>query len=43
MLAIKLKVVALTKKEIKTGCVHPLTAVHFLETERVEKLVHRKL
>ena len=36
-----LTVVTLTKKK-KKGCVHPLTAAHFLETERVEKLVHRK-
>ena len=31
------------KNKKKKGCVHPLTAAHFLETERVEKLVHRKL
>ena len=46
-----LTVVTLTKKKKKEeeeekkkkGCVHPLTAAHFLETERVENLVHRKL
>ena len=31
------------KNKKKTGCVYPLMAVHFLEPERVEKLVHRKL
>ena len=31
------------EKTKKKGSAHPLTAAHFLETERVEKLVHRKL
>ena len=51
IVALKLPVVTPTKKKKKKKkkkqkkkvCVHPLTAANFLETERVEKLGHRKL